>query len=213
MHQPLPQAFPEYSVLKHPQGIREFRVETKSHFRSRNASVSYYAGLLDFALVLVFPILGAVIWQMVRMLLVYPTDYPLKPCSASSLGPNTWLSGILDSIRILAGNTSTLGYYFTTPSCTKPTNNSDLGFVESVIVLPSKDLQLEVHRGPPGRSMFVERRMIPASTISAVIINEGLHGWNVRYYLAVLTKVEETQSLHVLYEARAPFLRACISFS
>ena len=71
-----------------------------------------------------------------------------------------------------------------------------------MIVLPSKDLQLEVHRGLPGRPMFVERRVIPASTISAVIINEGLYGWNVRYYLAVLTKVDETQSLHVLYEVK-----------
>jgi len=80
-------------------------------------------------------------------------------------------------------------------------------------VLPSKDLQLEVHRGLPGRSMFVERRVIPASTISAVIINEGLRGWNVRYYLAVLTKVDGTQSLHVLYEARALLPRVRVSFS
>jgi len=70
-------------------------------------------------------------------------------------------------------------------------------------VLPSKDVQLEVHRGLGCRSIFVERRVIPASTISAVIINEGLYGWNVRYYLAVLTKVDETQSLHVLYEVKA----------
>ena len=72
-----------------------------------------------------------------------------------------------------------------------------------MIVSPSKDVQLEVHRGLGGRSIFVERRVIPASTISAVIINEGLYGWNVRYYLAVLTKVDETQSLHVIYEVKA----------
>ena len=72
-----------------------------------------------------------------------------------------------------------------------------------MIVLPSKDVKLEVHRGLGGRSIFVERRVIPASTISAVIINEGLYGWNVRYYLAVLTKVDETQSLHVIYEVKA----------
>jgi len=72
-----------------------------------------------------------------------------------------------------------------------------------VIVLPSKDLELDVHRGPSGLPMFVERRVIPASTISAVIINEGLCGWNVGHYLAVLTKVDETQSLHVLYEVRS----------
>ena len=78
-----------------------------------------------------------------------------------------------------------------------------------MIVLPSKDLRLEVHRGLPGRPMFVERQVIPASTISTIIINEGLHGWNVRYYLAVLTKVGETQILHVLYEVRVspPYVR------
>lgn len=75
-----------------------------------------------------------------------------------------------------------------------------------MIVLPSKDLELEVHRGLPGLPMFVERRVIPASIISAVIINEGLYGWNVRYYLAVLTKADETQSLHVLYEVRTSLL-------
>ena len=65
MHQPLPQAFPEYCVVKRPQGIREFRVETRGHFRSRNASASYFDGLFDYALALLFPILGAVAWQMV----------------------------------------------------------------------------------------------------------------------------------------------------
>ena len=82
-------------------------------------------------------------------------------------------------------------------------NNSEVGFIETVIVLPSKDLHLEVHRGLLGRSMFVERRVIPASTISAVIINEGLYGWNVRYYIAVLAEVDGVQSLHVLYEVKA----------
>ena len=91
-------------------------------------------------------------------------------------------------------------------------NNNESGFLESVLVLPSKDLELEVHRGLHSRSMLVERRVIPASTISAVIINEGLHGWNVRYYLAILTKVDETQSLHVLYEVRPLLLGVCVNF-
>ena len=109
MRQPLSQAFPEYCVLKRPQGIREFRVETKSYFRSRNASAPYYTGLFDFALVLIFPILGAVAWQMVCVFPVHTEDSPLKLCSASLLGPPPWLSGIPRPIRILAGNTSTLG--------------------------------------------------------------------------------------------------------
>ena len=65
MHQPLPQDFPEYCVVKHPQGVHEFRVDTQSYFRSRNASASYFAGLFDWTLMLIFPILGAVAWQMV----------------------------------------------------------------------------------------------------------------------------------------------------
>lgn len=67
MHQPLPQAFPEYRVLRRPKGIREFRVESQSYFRSRNASGSCYSSLFDWGLVLVFPILGSVAWQMVCM--------------------------------------------------------------------------------------------------------------------------------------------------
>ena len=78
-------------------------------------------------------------------------------------------------------------------------------FVESVIVLPSKDLLLEVHRGLTGHPIYVERQVISASEISAVIINEGLRGWNVRYYLAVLTQVDKTQSLYVLYEVKRTF--------
>jgi len=166
MHQPLPQAFPEYSVVKRPQGTHEFRVETKNHFRSRNTSGSHYAGPFDYAFVLIFPVLGAVAWQMVHHW--------------------TLILGLLVSLFAF-------GYWKATRV-----------LWESVIVLPSKDLQLEVHRGLPGRSMFVERWVIPASEISAVIINEGLYGWNVRYYLAVVTKVGEAQSLYVLYENQLP---------
>jgi len=110
MHQPLPQAFPEYCVVKHPNGIHEFRVEARSCSRSRNASASYYAGLFDWALlVLIFPILGAVAWRMVCTLPVRAHQTSLKLSLGSSLGRDTWLSGILSPARILAGDTSTLG--------------------------------------------------------------------------------------------------------
>ena len=78
MHQPLPQAFPEYCVVKGPSGTHEFRVGAQSYFRSQNAFVSYYASLFDWAPVLIFPILGAVAWQMVCTLLVYVHKSPLK---------------------------------------------------------------------------------------------------------------------------------------
>lgn len=109
MHQPLPQAFPEYCVVKHPQGIREFKVETRDYFRSRNASSPYYSGLLDCAVVLVFPIFGAVVWQTVCAFLVNQGYPPLKLSLGSQLGPGTCLSGLPNPVRILEGNSSALG--------------------------------------------------------------------------------------------------------
>ncbi|KAF9792754.1 hypothetical protein BJ322DRAFT_72878 [Thelephora terrestris] len=166
MHQPLPEVYPEYCVVEHAQGGREFRVESKGYFQSQRAPARNYTGLIDYVLALIVPILGAVAWQM-------PRRWILILCILICLIP----FGYRKATQVLW---------------------------ESVIVLPSKDLQLEVHRGPLGRSMFVERRVISASTISAIIINEALHGWNVRFYLAVLTKVDENQSMHVLYENQLP---------
>jgi hypothetical protein len=85
MQQPLPQEFPEYSVVKRPRGVHEFRVETKTHFLARNASASYFTGLCDWALVMIFPIL-AVAWQTVRMPLTCAGYSTLKPSLGSSLG-------------------------------------------------------------------------------------------------------------------------------
>jgi len=109
MHQPLLQAFPEYCVVKHPHGIREFKVESKDCFRSRNASSLYYSGLLDWAVVLVFPILGAIVWQTVCVFLVNPAYPPLKLPLGSQLGPGTCLSGLPNPVWILEGNTGALG--------------------------------------------------------------------------------------------------------
>jgi len=109
MHRPLPQTFPEYCVVNRPQGIREFRVETKSYFRSRNASSFYDAGLFDCALILVFPILGAVAWQKVCAFLANTANSPLKFSLGSPLDPGTSISGLHNPLWILEGNTCTLG--------------------------------------------------------------------------------------------------------
>ena len=71
MHRPLPQTFPEYCVVKHLNGIHEFRVEAKSYFRSRNAPTSYFTGLFEWGLALILPVLGAAAWHTVRMLSEY----------------------------------------------------------------------------------------------------------------------------------------------
>jgi len=53
-------------------------------------------------------------------------------------------------------------------------------------VIPQHGIQLETHRGLPGWPPFISRRFIPLPTLQDVIINEGLRGWDVRFYLAVV---------------------------
>ena len=109
MHQPLLQEFPEYCVLKHPHGIREFKVETTDYFRSRNSSSPYYSGLLDCAAVVIFPIFGAVVWQTVCVFLVNQGYPPLKPSLGSQLGPGIYLFALPNPVWILEGNAGALG--------------------------------------------------------------------------------------------------------
>lgn len=58
--------------------------------------------------------------------------------------------------------------------------------VETVLVIPRHGVQLETHKGLPGRPLFVSRRFIPLPTLQDVVIHEGFRGWNVRYYLAAV---------------------------
>ena len=92
MRQPLPQEFPEYSIVKHPQGAHEFKVEAKSYFQSRNILAPYYAVSFDYAIVLMFPVLGAVLWQMVCMLLACPWLIPAENLLSLTTGP--WYSAL-----------------------------------------------------------------------------------------------------------------------
>ncbi|KAH9842693.1 uncharacterized protein C8Q71DRAFT_215966 [Rhodofomes roseus] len=57
---------------------------------------------------------------------------------------------------------------------------------ESVVVLRSLGLQLETQRGLPFIPLFTSRRFIPFTTLRDFVINEGLRGWSVHYYLAVI---------------------------
>jgi len=89
---------------------------------------------------------------------------------------------------------------------------------ESVLAIPPWGVQLETHRGvllPSGRALVrsVTRRFIPLDATVDVIINEGLRGWNIRYYLAVLQRVkdpgedEEQFRLNVIFEVRTHAIR------
>ncbi|KAJ3478154.1 hypothetical protein NLI96_g9956 [Meripilus lineatus] len=77
---------------------------------------------------------------------------------------------------------------------------------ESVITIPNLGIQLETHRGLPSLPLFTSRHFIPLAFLHDFIINEGLRGWNVRYYLAALTKSQTGKlSLHVAYENILPY--------
>ncbi|KAJ3519538.1 hypothetical protein NM688_g9288 [Phlebia brevispora] len=77
---------------------------------------------------------------------------------------------------------------------------------ESVLAIPSLGLQLETHRGLPNIPLFVSRRFIPLIYLQDFIINEGLHRWNVRYYLAAIQNTAtEGFALKVAYENILPY--------
>ncbi|KIP08186.1 hypothetical protein PHLGIDRAFT_390456 [Phlebiopsis gigantea 11061_1 CR5-6] len=76
---------------------------------------------------------------------------------------------------------------------------------ESVIVIHSFGIQYETHRGLPGIPLLMSRHFIPLTCLQDFVINEGLHGWNVRYYLAALEQSPHgTISLHVPFENILP---------
>jgi len=79
---------------------------------------------------------------------------------------------------------------------------------ESIIVIPRYGVQLEVHRGLRIASFTLtkERHFIPLSAICDIVINEGLHRWNVRYYLCVIQDTGEKVTLDVIFKNILPRL-------
>jgi len=57
---------------------------------------------------------------------------------------------------------------------------------ESIIVIPPHGIQLETHRGYPGLHVFITRRFIRFNGFQDVVIHEGLKGWDVRFFIAVI---------------------------
>ncbi len=72
---------------------------------------------------------------------------------------------------------------------------------ESVVVYPPNGLQLEACRGFTFLP-FVSRKFVPNVFIKDVIINEGLHRWSVRYYLALMVNPGDRHELLVAFEVR-----------
>lgn len=80
-------------------------------------------------------------------------------------------------------------------------------FVESVIIFAPHGIQLETHRGwSPSFVLSSSKRFIPTFTLREFVINEGLRGWNVRYYLvAIQQNNSDDLTLQVAYEVSLHF--------
>lgn len=78
---------------------------------------------------------------------------------------------------------------------------------ESVLVFPTLGIQLETHRGHPSlQPLLVSRRFIHVGCLENVVIHEGLHRWNVRYFLAAIKRSNNgTLSIHVAFENILPY--------
>lgn len=93
--------------------------------------------------------------------------------------------------QVIAGLSSVL--LWRPPSLTSPT--------EAVLVIPPHGIQLETRRGFPKWPIFISRRFIPLTALQDVIINEGLWGWNIRHYLAMVKENSGTAySLDVVFK-------------
>jgi phosphatidylinositol N-acetylglucosaminyltransferase subunit H len=74
-----------------------------------------------------------------------------------------------------------------------------------VVVLPPHGIQIEIQRGYPGIPLFMSRHFIPIGILRDVVINEGLKGWDVKYYLTALVEtVPGSFGLTVVYEVGCP---------
>ena len=82
------------------------------------------------------------------------------------------------------------------------TRSNVIFFLESIVILPPHGIQLETHRGVSNQwSIYSSKRFIPSARLADVVINEGLKGWNVFYYLvAVEMDASRHSSLEVAYE-------------
>ncbi|KAA1472487.1 hypothetical protein DENSPDRAFT_838771 [Dentipellis sp. KUC8613] len=77
---------------------------------------------------------------------------------------------------------------------------------ESVFVTPH-GIQLETHRGFPPYPLFVSRSFISLAAFQDLIINEGLRGWDIYHYIAILqTSPNSTRKLQIAFENILPHL-------
>lgn len=73
-----------------------------------------------------------------------------------------------------------------------------------MVVFPSLGIQLETHRGFAGVSLLASRTFVAWSSLEDFLINEGIRGWDIRYYLVAITRTsQEAIKLEVAFEVSA----------
>jgi phosphatidylinositol glycan class H protein len=82
---------------------------------------------------------------------------------------------------------------------------------ESVLAIPSVGVQLTTTRflAQPSLSKSclsysTSKTFIPIHDIATIVINEGLHRWSVRYFLAVIMR--EGRGIHVAFDVSSDIL-------
>ncbi len=62
-------------------------------------------------------------------------------------------------------------------------------------------IQLETHRGVAGYSLLASRKFVPWSCLEDFLINEAIHGWDIRYYIVAVTRTsQDALKLEVAFE-------------
>lgn len=182
---------PQFCVLEYP-GYREYRVENWSP-----KSASSFQGQ-TFSFPLVLPVFFAILWQTVSS---QTLAFPLIPLKHRKV-PWTWTLVILLAYIAHVLKTKVFGIlhgkWFNNYNNLLGANFNP----ESVIILPPHGIQLETHRGfLKGWPLQTTRRFIPSSVVSGIVINEGLRGWNVLFYLVVVkSEPLNGSSLEVAYQ-------------
>lgn len=73
-----------------------------------------------------------------------------------------------------------------------------------MVILPSLGVQFETHKGFAGISLLAARKFISWASLEDFLINEGLHGWNVRYYCVAVSRTPQgSPQLEVAFEVSA----------
>lgn len=208
---PLPDTHPELSILEWP-GFREYRVENWRLARDGSARIirrtSPSVWLLDVCLP---PLLLALLWTKVCALLSYPLfvsmqnilgiaapgeHHALASCRS---GPRTLRPVALHPGTIWCVSQAMYFHLYLVSLCIHAERALS---AESVLVFPTLGIQLETHRGHPSlQPLLVSRRFIHVGCLENVVIHEGLHRWNVRYFLAAIKRSNNgTLSIHVAFE-------------